>query len=172
MNNNYYLSLRVIRISIISIIACDFNNFESFDQPLAAIVKNGCHGHQGLHMRWPNIHFCSQDIYQYICLIWCLYHKINNLICWAMSEKMVLSGKCFINSKGKFTCNTSVPQASPRLLWEALLHGQIDARRLFIDKISTIVYSIRSPKQCCSQETTQTETFGFSQAELWRVQYI
>ena len=73
-----YLSLGVIRISIISIIACDFIDIESFDQPLAAILKNGCHGHQGANLRWPNIQFCSQDICQHICQIWCLYHKMNN----------------------------------------------------------------------------------------------
>ena len=73
-----YLSLRVIRISIMSIIASDFNDLESFDQPLAAILKNDCHGHQGANLRWPNIHFCSQDINQHTCQIWCLYHNMNN----------------------------------------------------------------------------------------------
>ena len=29
-------------------------------------------------MRWPSIHFCSQDISQHNCQIWCLYHKMNN----------------------------------------------------------------------------------------------
>ena len=61
-----------------SIIASDFIDLESFDQPLAAILKNDCHGHQGVNLRWPNIHFCSQDINQHICQIWCLYHKMNN----------------------------------------------------------------------------------------------
>jgi len=67
----------VTRISIMSIIARDFNDLESFLQPLAAILENGYHSHQ----RWPNIHLCSKDIYQHICQIWCLYHKMNNLIC-------------------------------------------------------------------------------------------
>ena len=61
-----------------SIIASDFIDLESFDQPLAAILQNDCHGHQGANLRWPNIHFCSQDINQHICQIWCLYHKMNN----------------------------------------------------------------------------------------------
>ena len=73
-----YLSLRGIRISIISIIVGDFIDLESFDQSLAAILKNGCQGHQGANLRWPKIHFCSQDINQHICQIWCLYHKMNN----------------------------------------------------------------------------------------------
>ena len=30
------------------------------------------------NLQWPNIHFCSQDINQHICQIWCLYHKMNN----------------------------------------------------------------------------------------------
>ena len=34
-----------------SIIVCDFNDLESFDQQLAAILKNGCHGHQGANLR-------------------------------------------------------------------------------------------------------------------------
>ena len=41
-----YLSLKVIRISIMFIIACDFNDLESFDQPLAVILKTMC-GHKG-----------------------------------------------------------------------------------------------------------------------------
>ena len=57
-----YLSLRVIRISSMSIIASDFIDLESFDQPLAAILKNDCHGHQGANLWWPNIQFCSQYI--------------------------------------------------------------------------------------------------------------
>ena len=61
-----------------SIIASDFIDLESFDQPLAAILKSDCHGHQGANLQWPNIHFCSQDINQHICQIWCLYHKMNN----------------------------------------------------------------------------------------------
>ena len=64
-----YLSLSVIRISIMSIIACDFNDLECFDEPPAASLKHGCHGHQGANLRWPNIKFCSQDIYQHICQI-------------------------------------------------------------------------------------------------------
>ena len=36
-----YLSLRVITISIMSVIACDFNDLERFDQSLEAILKNG-----------------------------------------------------------------------------------------------------------------------------------
>ena len=62
-----YLSVMVIRISIVSIIASDFIDLESFDQPLAAILKSDCHGHQGANLQWPNIHFCSQDINQHIC---------------------------------------------------------------------------------------------------------
>ena len=63
---------------MMSIIASDFIALESFDQPLAAILKNDCHGHQGANLRWPNIHLCSQDINQHICQMWCLYHKMNN----------------------------------------------------------------------------------------------
>ena len=63
---------------MMSIIASDFIDLESFDQPLAAILKNDCHGYQGANLRWPNIHFCSPDINQHICQIWCLYHKMNN----------------------------------------------------------------------------------------------
>ena len=75
---------------MMSIIACDFNYLECFDQPLAAIFKNGCHGHRGANLRWPNIHVCSQDIYQHICQIWCLYHKMNNwfdMLCYAAPLK-------------------------------------------------------------------------------------
>ena len=61
-----------------SIIASDFIDLESVHQPLAAVLKNDCHGHQGANLQWPNMHFCSQDINQHICQIWCLYHKMNN----------------------------------------------------------------------------------------------
>ena len=63
---------------MMAIIACDFNDLESFYQPLVAILKNGFYGHQGTNLGWPNTHFCSQYIYQHICQIWCLYHKMNN----------------------------------------------------------------------------------------------
>ena len=63
-------------ISIKSIIARDFTDLERFDQPLADILKNGCHGHQGANLRWPNTHFYFQDIYQHICQMFCLYHKM------------------------------------------------------------------------------------------------
>ena len=36
-----------------SIITSDFIDLESFDQPLAAILKNDCHGHQGANLGGP-----------------------------------------------------------------------------------------------------------------------
>ena len=42
-----YLFLRVIRISIMSIIAFRTNVIGSFDQMLVVILKNGCHAHLG-----------------------------------------------------------------------------------------------------------------------------
>ena len=48
------MSFVVIRISVMSIIACDFNGIEGFEQTLVAILKNGCHGHQGTNLQWPN----------------------------------------------------------------------------------------------------------------------
>ena len=73
-----YLSFIVIRTSSMSIIACDFNDFESVDQSLAAILINGSHDQQGANLRWSNIRLRSQDIYQHICQVWCLYYKRNN----------------------------------------------------------------------------------------------
>jgi len=59
-----------------SIIACDFNDLGSFDQPLVAILKNDYLGQHGANLRWPNIQFCSQDICQQISQIG--HHKMND----------------------------------------------------------------------------------------------
>ena len=86
------------------IIASDFNDLESFDQPLAAILKNGCQDHPWANLRWHNIHFCSQDIYQHIFQIWCLYDKISNwfdMFSYSAPLTAILAHECIANTNSE-----------------------------------------------------------------------
>ena len=43
-------------------------------------MKNGHHGNQDANLQWPNIQISSKYIKLCVYQIWCLYHKMNNML--------------------------------------------------------------------------------------------
>ena len=46
----------------------------------AAILENGRHGNQDANSQWPNIQISSKYMKLCVYQIWCLYHKMNNML--------------------------------------------------------------------------------------------
>ena len=46
----------------------------------AAILENGRHGNQDANSQWPNIQSSSKYMKLCVYQIWCLYHKMNNML--------------------------------------------------------------------------------------------
>jgi len=47
---------------------------------MVAILENGRHGNQDANLQWPNTQISSAYIKLCVYQIWCLYHKINNML--------------------------------------------------------------------------------------------
>ena len=45
-----------------------------------AILENGRYGNQDANLQWPNIQISSKYIKLCVYQIWCLYHKMNNML--------------------------------------------------------------------------------------------
>ena len=66
----------------------------------AAIFENGRHGNQDANSQWPNIQISSKYMKLCVYQIWCLYHKMNNML--AMPPHYNVIGgkqKCHIKPK-------------------------------------------------------------------------
>ena len=66
-------------------------------------MENGRHGNQDANSQWPNIQISSKYMKLCVYQIWCLYHKMNNMLAMPPHYTFLSNTFCYVSATNILT---------------------------------------------------------------------